>query len=113
MHELSLVQNLIEEILSLSKKEKAKSILSVTVSLGAVSGIAKDAFEFAFQEGADGTLLKNTKLIIEEVPLTVHCADCGKESHPEEFDIDCKLCKSSNVKVTAGKDFQLKDMEID
>ena len=113
MHEFSLAQGLVEQITELLVREGAKKVTRVEVSIGAMSGVMKDPFEFCFPEAARNTCLDSCKLVINEVPLKVSCMDCGAESLPENFDIRCTLCKCQNVKIIEGKDFLLKSIEVD
>ena len=48
MHELSLAQSLIDQLLDLAATHKAEQINRVVVTLGPFSGIVRDSFEFGF-----------------------------------------------------------------
>lgn len=113
MHEFSLAQSLVEQVTELVAREGAKRVIRVEVSIGAMSGVMKEPFEFCFPEAAKKTCLEGCELVVIEVPLTVLCADCGAQSTADTFDIHCAVCKCRNVKITAGKDFLLNSVEVD
>lgn len=113
MHEFSLAQSLVEQVTDLVVRQGATKVTRIEVSIGAMSGVMKDPFEFCFPEAAKGSCLEGCELSVQEVPLTVVCLDCEAESSPENFDIRCCLCKSQNIKITGGKDFLLNSIEVD
>ncbi|MBN1378791.1 MAG: hydrogenase maturation nickel metallochaperone HypA [Gammaproteobacteria bacterium] len=113
MHEFSLAQSLVEQVTELVVREGATKVTRIEVSIGAMSGVMKDPFEFCFPEAARGTRMEGCILIVHEVPLTVTCLECGAETSSEIFDIRCGLCKCQNVKITGGKDFLLNSVEVD
>lgn len=112
MHELSLAEALIEQATEILKKEHASGVKSITVAIGKLSGVERDAFEFAFPIVAENTLLKESELVIEEIPVKVLCFDCSLTGTAEPPVLQCSRCGSGNVKVVDGRDFTLKSMEI-
>jgi hydrogenase nickel incorporation protein HypA/HybF len=112
MHELSLAQALVEQVEAIRVREKADAVVSVTVNIGALSGVDRESFEFAFPLAVEGTPLAGTALGVEDTPLTVTCADCGRESKPDVADPHCAACGSARTRVTAGRDFLIQAVEL-
>ncbi len=112
MHELSLAQALIGEIERIKAKEKAAEVLSVTVRLGALSGVDRASFEFVFPLAVEGTSLEGLNLVIRETPALIGCEDCGKETQPELAFFRCAACGSARVKITGGREFLIESMEV-
>jgi Zn finger protein HypA/HybF involved in hydrogenase expression len=48
MHELSLAQGLLEQLVQLARRHEAADVLTVRVSIGVCSGIVVDSFVFGF-----------------------------------------------------------------
>lgn len=113
MHEFSLAQSLVEQITELASKEGASRVTRVEVTIGAMSGVMKDPFEFCFPEAIRGSCLEGCTLIIKEAPLRVHCNNCASESLPEQFAIRCGVCQGQDVKIIEGKDFLLNSVEVE
>jgi hydrogenase nickel incorporation protein HypA/HybF len=113
MHEMSLAQALVDQVTELAEKEGCRKILSVDVSIGALSGVMRESLEFCFPVVARGTALEETVLNVLEVPLTAECGYCGRISNPEPFDIECCHCGSMNLMVTEGRDFKLISFEVE
>jgi hydrogenase nickel incorporation protein HypA/HybF len=113
MHEMSLAQALIDQVIELAQKEDCGKVLSVDVSIGALSGVMREALEFCFPVVARGTALEHTRLNVTEVPLKAECGDCRRISSPKPFEVTCSHCGSMNIIVTEGKDFKLVSLEVE
>lgn len=113
MHELSLATSLVEQALAAMEQHKVRKIASLTVSVGAISGVDRGALEFCFPIVCEGTALEGADLDIEEVPVRVKCDSCGAESEVEIPVLLCRTCESENVRIISGRDFMLKSMEVE
>ena len=116
MHELSLTEGLVQQALSEAEKANAKKVISVSVSIGAMSGVFKDSIEFCYPLVAEGSILHGSDLIIEDIPVKIMCKSCQIESELENIKnilFSCPKCNSTEIKVIAGKDFKLTSMEIE
>ena len=111
MHELSIAMAMIEQVEDILRKEGATGAAQVTAQIGELSGIEREALEFAFSVAREGTMAANAALVIEPVKAAVLCGDCGKESDPEVPVMECRLCGSLNVRVIRGRDLVLKRIE--
>ncbi len=113
MHELSLACSLIEEAEKVLTVENAARATRVTVGIGKLSGIEIGAFEFAFPMAASGTRLADAELVINDLPITVRCRACEKESSPEFPRCTCTHCESDDVELVNGREFNIQSMEIE
>jgi len=113
MHEMSLAQALVDQVTELAQKEGSQKILSVDVSIGALSGVMRESLEFCFPVVARGTALEGTVLNVTEVPLKAECGDCRRITYPEPFEITCSHCGSMNLTVTEGREFKLVSLEVE
>jgi hydrogenase nickel incorporation protein HypA/HybF len=112
MHELSLAQALAEQVEQIRTREHAASVVSITVEIGALSGVAREPFEFAFPLAVEGTPLAGATLKIEETPAEVTCDACGERSHPGLTDMRCMECGDQRVRITAGRDLLIRSVEL-
>lgn len=65
MHELGLVQSIIEKILNVTKNNNLNKVYEVEVSIGDNSGVSEEEFKFCFSILIDKIdVLKNAKLKI-------------------------------------------------
>lgn len=112
MHEVSIAQNLLELALQAASEKGIRVVTAVHVRLGALSGVARDVLEFAFDVVVEGTPLAGAKLVIEEVPVKVFCQHCGEERPlAEPFRMRCPACARPAEKVVAGREIELHALE--
>lgn len=114
MHELALAESMARELKGILADEKGTRLVSVIVQIGELSGVDRDAFEFAFPSlAAQYPILEDTVLKIEEVPAEIRCLDCNNGSVGSVPFIACEKCGSLNVEISGGKELIIKSMEIE
>ena len=113
MHELSLAQEMVEQLEDAAQREKAQRILHVVAAIGPYSGVEPDAFEFAFPFAAEGTLAEGAKLTVQVCPVSVVCHACGASSNPDPAYLACSRCTSTDVEITGGCEFLVKSIELE
>lgn len=113
MHELSLAQSMVSELMDYIGKNDIKTILEINVVIGKLSGVEKDPFEFAFPIAAEGTPLEHSKLNVEIQKVVIKCNECGAETVLDIPFMKCSKCASRNITLIKGKEFIIKSMEIE
>jgi hydrogenase nickel incorporation protein HypA/HybF len=66
MHELSIAMSIVEIAGEEAKRLRARRVNAVHVKVGALSGVVKDALEFAWQVATDNTPVAGSRLAIED-----------------------------------------------
>lgn len=112
MHELSLATALVEQVQRVCAAERATAVEIIRLRMGALSGVNRESFEFAFPLAAEGTCAAEAKLEFEEVPAEITCDDCRQQSVPGRMFLTCGRCGSNRVRVTAGREFQIVSVEV-
>ena len=113
MHELSIAQALIDQAEDIAKQNHARSVTSITVAVGALSGVDHDALKFVFPMAAEGTVAKAASLTVEAIPVQVLCHACNRQSNPELPSFACRDCGSADIEVTGGRELMLKSVDVD
>lgn len=67
MHELSLIKDLIQKIISIAHEQRASKVVAVTVKLGALSHISPDHFREHFNHATRGTVAEEARLNIKVI----------------------------------------------
>jgi len=111
MHELSIAEALVQQVQSIALNEHS-SVTSITVSIGALSGVDPEALDQAFRIAAEDSPFKGAALVIENVPARVLCHSCRKESSPDFPLFACQDCGSMDFEIISGRDLLLKSMEL-
>lgn len=110
MHEMSLAQNIFE-ILGDQLGGK-RTLLTVTVTIGPLAGIAPDALSFAVPEVAETMGFGRPELIVCEDPGRASCADCGAAYALQDAFAVCPECGSIARHIEGGDRFTLDSVEI-
>ena len=113
MHELSICQALIDQVARVAREHGAGRVLSITVSVGPLSGIEPQLLEHAYPIAAAGTLAEQAELVVETVPVTVRCRTCHAESEAAPNRLVCGRCHDWQVDVTGGEEMLLQRVEIE
>lgn len=113
MHELSIAQGIIEIVEQYVPEQRRRFIRSVTVEVGAISGVVADSLVFSFEAIVTGTLLEPARLIIKPIPVVLHCLDCEVESEQELPVYSCPECGKNSLKMISGSELQVKEVELD
>jgi hydrogenase nickel incorporation protein HypA/HybF len=112
MHELSIAYSLVELAKEAAENSEIKKVKAVYLKLGVLSGVVKESLEFSFEVVVQGTSLEGSKLIIEEIPVTVFCPNCQeKRILPEPFPMRCPVCKTKTGQVLKGRELELYALE--
>jgi hydrogenase nickel incorporation protein HypA/HybF len=64
MHEIGIVQSLIEKIIRILEEKSFKKVHEIEFSLGEKSGIKEEEFRFCFENLSKGTILEGVKIKI-------------------------------------------------
>ena len=64
MHETALVSDLMSKITEVTQREGARSVKSITVTLGALSHMTPDRFREHFEQAAAGSVAEGARLNI-------------------------------------------------
>ena len=75
MHELSIAMSIVE-LAEEEAERRGTQINAVHLKLGAVSGVVKEALLSSYEMACEGTVLQGSRLVFEEVPVIVFCANC-------------------------------------
>lgn len=113
MHELSIALSLVDIATETAKKNGGGNVEALFLSLGKLSGVAKESLLFSWEIACAGTPVEGSRLIIEEIPVTVHCGPCDADRTLDSIDnFACPVCWEPAPKIIGGKELQVTAMEI-
>lgn len=116
MHEYSIIAHLIALCEENAKSASAKKINKVFIKVGERSAVEAELLQSAFEvfklDSAKFTL--DSALIIEKVPVELHCKNCNAnfKANGLEYGI-CLECKSSEVEIIRGMELDLVRLEME
>jgi len=113
LHELSLTQNIVEIAIEHAERESASKICSITLEIGALSGVVPDAVEFAFDVCSKETLAEGAQLKIKRIPALALCQSCEQEIELDHLTYNCPKCESLALEILQGREMSIIELEID
>ena len=113
MHEMSIVQSLIDIIKEEMEKNNARTLRSVRLHIGQMSAVVPDALSFCFEVITTGTELEGARLNMDVIPLEGFCRKCEDKFQIEDYAFACPACGSSEIEVIGGQDLSIVEMEVD
>ena len=113
MHELSLARTLVELVADHAAREGAQRVRQVGVRLGELSAFRR-ALCFCFDAVVRGTVCEGAELVIDEVPLRLHCRHCGATGRPRaRYHFRCFACGMPASEVVSGREMQITTVELE
>ncbi len=112
MHELSIAQGLMTDILSEMKNHQVERVCKVGLSVGRLSGVVPDALRFCFEAITRETPLEGTELDIDWSNPSASCCDCGHVFPVESLICTCPICDSPSLTVEGGRDLTMTCLEV-
>jgi len=110
MHELSIVQGIIEIC---EQHSGGRPVLAVTLEIGSLSGVVPEALEFCFEAATRGSLLEGARLEIERVDATGFCSGCGVVARMDTYFDPCPSCGALSLSLRTGEEMRVKDLEVE
>ncbi len=113
MHELSITEHIVQTVIPIAEKAGAKHILEIRMKIGALSGVIPSCVQTYLDLITPGTIAEGAKLLSEEIPVTVRCLACLKESTLSRGMRACPLCGSERIAVTGGHEYYIEDLKVE
>ncbi|HUX94765.1 MAG TPA: hydrogenase maturation nickel metallochaperone HypA [Bacteroidales bacterium] len=113
MHELSVVQNIIN-IVSLELERNGGSRVSeVKLEIGRLSGIEFGSLDFALKHLTRGSIIESAEISVEKPEGVARCNECHNEFKMDDFIGCCNLCNSVNLEIIKGRELRVKSITIE
>ena len=113
MHELSVCQALIDQVEGVARQHQATAVTAVNVRIGPLSGVEPDLLQQAFPLASAGTVAQASRLVIEKLPVRVHCDACGAETAAEPNRLVCGRCGDWHTRLVSGDEMLLASVELE
>jgi hydrogenase nickel incorporation protein HypA/HybF len=99
MHEFTIASSIVETLLDLANKQGSSKVLEVHLRIGKLRALSTEQVSFSYNILAQGTVLEESQLAVEEMTGRVRCPNCNyqKEINPEDdpsfhFGIPTLIC---------------------
>jgi hydrogenase nickel incorporation protein HypA/HybF len=114
MHELSIVDALIEQVgREVRRAGHCGKVRGIEVNIGRLSGVNCDSVRFAFELLAPGTLVEEAKILINQTKAACRCHACNARVEIDDLVFKCPQCASDAITIEGGRDLILQNIEVD
>jgi hydrogenase nickel incorporation protein HypA/HybF len=114
MHELSIVSSIVETVTETLAAYPAARVLEVRLRVGVLASVIPESLEFCWGIASEGTPLEGSRLVVNLLPVVVHCAACGQESELEGVQsFRCPRCGEPSSDMRQGRELEIDSIEID
>src|SRR5271165_711823 len=112
MHELSIAMSIVDAAMEESQR-RGVHVSAVHLRLGALSGVVKDALMFSYEVACQDTPLEGSRLMVEDLPVIVFCAQCQKTQELKSVQLfQCPECGTATMDVRQGKELEVFALEV-
>ena len=114
MHELGIVQNMLEIIEEQLRIHNGSKVVNVQLEFGAMTAVMPEAIEFAFEALTKDGPVAGATLDIAIIPIKAVCLDCAAQVELETYSPFCPKCSNGMLNIYQGKDeMRIVSIEID
>ncbi|HZP92452.1 MAG TPA: hydrogenase maturation nickel metallochaperone HypA [Burkholderiales bacterium] len=112
MHELSVCQALVRQVEDIARQHDAGGVAMIRLRIGPLSGVEPQLLEQAYPFACAGTVAEHAALVIESLPVTVRCRECGAETPALPSRLLCGACGDWRTTVISGDELVLASVEL-
>lgn len=113
MHEMSLVEGVLQLVEETARREGASRVKTVVLEIGRLSSVEPEALAFCFEAVTRDSLAAGAVLEIVDVPGSGSCLACGETVALVERWEACPRCGSHQVQATGGTEMRVREIEIE
>ncbi len=110
---MSLCEGILQVLEDNAKSQDFKTVKTVWLEIGALSGVEIEAMKFAFDAVTRGTLAEQAKLEIINKPGLAWCMKCAKNVEVTQRYDECPDCGSYQLQVVGGDEMKIKELEVE
>lgn len=112
MHELAVCQGMMAQVTDIARQRAANSIALIRVRIGPLSGIEPQLLEQAFSVASAGSIAEGATLVLEDLPVTVHCERCDRVTDAKANRLLCGHCGDFHTRLVSGDELILASVEL-
>jgi hydrogenase nickel incorporation protein HypA/HybF len=113
VHELSICQQLIDQVEAIAHEHGALRVNAVHLQIGPLAGIEIPLLKQAFTVACANTLAESAILETKPLPIRVRCRTCGAESEAFVNRLLCGVCSDWHTDLLSGDELLLVSLELD
>ena len=113
MHEVSIVEALLETVRAEMRSRPGSIVRAVRIRVGSLRLVDPAVLKFSYAAAVRDTTLAGSQLAIQQVEASARCDVCSLEFPVEESWFECPRCHSLNARLLNGDELLLTSLEIE
>ena len=113
MHELAITKGIIDIVASEARDNGFTRVIEIRLRMGEYSGLVPECIREFFPIAAAGSPAEGAALDIRVIPAAFKCLDCGYEGAADRKNACCPRCRSTAVRMTAGREFYVDELKVE
>ena len=102
----------VKSVEAFARRNNVEAIEALVLQIGELSAMIPHYIEAVYPAAVEGTLLENTRLIIETLPGNALCKSCSKVFNVRENNSTCPKCSSRSWELLGGTEFIIKEIVV-
>jgi hydrogenase nickel incorporation protein HypA/HybF len=115
MHELPITESILKIVLKHAETNNVRQVVTIHLQVGKLSDLEDEWIQRYFDYLSKGTMAEGAKLKIERMPIMLQCSACATsyEAEAEKLgDLVCPNCGQKDSTLLSGREYYIKDMEV-
>ncbi len=114
MHELSIAASIVEAVTESASAYPGARVKVVRLRVGALASVVEDSLQFCWELATEGSPLAGAALVINKLPVIVHCDACGVDTEIEGVQsFRCPRCGEPAADLRQGRELEIEAIEIE
>ena len=84
----------------------------VNLKIGKLASVVEHSLTFCFEIITKDTPMENAKLMIDFIPVTVHCKSCDNNWEVTGPVFKCPFCEDGDVEMVTGREIEITSLEL-
>ena len=113
MHEMSLVENILQIIEDAALKQQFSQVKTVWLEIGQLACVEQESLRFYFDVVTQDSIARQARLEIIEVAGQALCTQCNQDILIATYHEACPHCGSYALQVTQGNGMRIRELEVE
>lgn len=114
MHELSIVSGIVDSVMESLAAYPGAQVKQVRLRVGVLAAVVEESLQFCYGIATEGTPLEGSTLVVQVLPVIVHCVSCNKDVQLESlYTFRCPQCATPVNDLRQGRELEIESMEIE
>jgi len=113
VHEVSLVESVLELIEDSARREGFSKVKKVVLEIGQLANVEPEAMMFCFDIVTRGSIAEGAQLEMQPTPGLAWCTACHNSVEIASRDMHCPRCGGYALQVTGGTEMRVKAVVVE